>query len=364
MKLNDILQHLEVVFPLSLQESYDNAGLATGDPEQEISGILLCLDVTEEVLEEALAKGLNLVISHHPVIFQGLKRIIGSGPTERIILKAIRNGQALYSMHTNADNLYTGLNAILVNKLGLVNSSILDPMVGRLRKLVTFVPVAHADAVREALFDAGAGHIGSYDMCSFNTDGSGTFRATESSQPFIGSIDEFHREPEVRIETIFPDFLQERLVKSMLTAHPYEEVAYDIYPLNNAWSQAGAGMVGELESAMNEAEFLTWVKKAMNAQMLRHSNPTGRLIRRVAVCSGSGSFLIRKALSGKADAFVTADLKYHQFFEADGRMLLVDAGHFETEQFATEIFYDVLIKKFPNFAIHFSESSSNPVNYF
>lgn len=364
MKLKEIVGHLEGLFPPELQESYDNSGLVTGNGEMVLTGALLCLDITDEVLDEAIAKGLNLVISHHPLVFQGLKRLTGANFTERMVIKAILNNLALFSLHTNVDNLHTGTNAILAEKLHLLNPTILDPVAGTLRKLVTFVPVAHAEAVRSSIFEAGAGHIGQYDMCSFYQEGTGTFRASGGASPFVGKKNELHLEPEVRIETVFPSHLQSSVLHALLSAHPYEEVAYDIYPLENKWVQAGAGMTGELEHELSEAEFLSLVKSALSVKFLRHSKLAGRMIRKVAVCGGSGSFLIPVAKRARADALVTADVKYHQFYEGDGNLLIIDAGHFETEQFVLEIFHDVLIKKFPNFAIHFSESGINPVNYF
>ena len=364
MKLKEIVSHLEALFPLELQESYDNSGLLTGNSEMEITGTLLCLDITDEVLDEAINKGLNLVISHHPLVFHGLKKLTGAGMIERLVIKAISHNLALYSMHTNFDNLHTGTNAILADKLHLLNQAILDPVASKLQKLVTFVPVAHAEAVRLAIFEAGAGHIGQYDMCSFYQEGTGTFRASGSANPFVGKKNEMHLEPEVRIETVLPSHLQGRVIHALLSSHPYEEVVYDIYPLENKWAQTGMGMIGELAHEASETDFLSSIKSTLSVNMLRHSKLTGRKIKKVAVCGGSGSFLIPVAKRARADALVTADLKYHQFYEGDGNLLLIDAGHFETEQFVLEIFHNVLIKKFPNFAIHFSESGINPVNYF
>lgn len=364
MNICDIVNCIESEFPKALQESYDNAGLIAGDANEEVTGILLALDVTEAVVEEAIRKGLNIIISHHPVVFHNLKKFTGTNSTERILIYALRNNIALFSAHTNLDNHAKGLNARLAMVLGMKNSDVLNPIAGQLQKIVTFVPVNQADKVRSAIFEAGSGHIGEYDMCSFNADGTGTFRGLDSSHPAVGEKGQFHREPEVRIETIMPAYLQQKVVSALIKAHPYEEVAYDIYPLENKWVQNGAGRIGPLENPMAENEFLEKVKIALNAKVLRHSALTGRLIRKAAVCGGSGSFLIQQAIEAGADSFVSADFKYHQFFEGDGKILLIDAGHFETEQFALQLFYDVLIKKIPNFAVHFSESASNPVNYY
>jgi dinuclear metal center YbgI/SA1388 family protein len=364
MKVSDIVSCVESEFPKALQESYDNSGLIAGDPKDEVKGILLALDITEAVLEEASKKGLNFIISHHPAVFQNLKRFTGNSASERIVIYALQNKIALFSAHTNLDNHYKGLNERLARAIGLNESSILNPMESQLQKLVVFVPVNHADKVREAIFAAGSGHIGEYDMCSFNSEGTGTFRGSDSSKPFVGEKGMLHREAEIRIETILPAYLQEKVIRALIEVHPYEEPAYDVYELKNKWLQNGAGRIGILKEPVNEKEFLENVKKSLNAKILRHSALSGRMINKVAVCGGSGSFHIQQAIASGADAFVSADFKYHQFFEGAGGVLLIDAGHFETEQFALQLFYDVLIKKIPNFAVHFSESAINPVNYY
>jgi dinuclear metal center YbgI/SA1388 family protein len=364
MKINDIVDYIESLFPKALQESYDNSGLITGNRNDEVKAILLALDVTEVVLEEAIRKGVNVIISHHPAIFQPLKRFTGENASERILIKALQNKIALFSAHTNLDNQIKGLNERLALALGLQKSEILSPLKGHLQKLVTFVPSDQADKVRAAIFAAGSGHIGEYDMCSFNVDGTGTFRPSELSNPYAGEKGKLHRENEVRIETIMPSFLHQKVIQALIESHPYEEVAYDIYALENQWMQNGAGRIGFLEKELKEIEFLELVKKELHAGMLRHSSLTGKMIRKAAVCGGSGSFLIQQAIAAGADVLVSADFKYHQFFEGGKKILLIDAGHFETEQFALQLFYDVLIKKIPNFAVHFSESAINPVNYY
>jgi dinuclear metal center YbgI/SA1388 family protein len=364
MKVSDIVNYIESVFPKALQESYDNSGLIAGDKNEEVTGILLALDVTEAVVEEAFKKGLNLIISHHPVVFHQLKRFTGANATERILINALQNKIALFSAHTNLDNHTNGLNERLAMALGLQKSDVLSPMAGQLQKLVTFVPVNQAEKVRLAIFAAGSGHIGEYDMCSFNADGTGTFRGSDSTNPYAGEKGQFHREPEVRIETIMPAYLQQKVIQALIEAHPYEEVAYDIYSLENKWMHNGAGRIGILEHQEEESEFLDKVKKVLKAKILRHSVLTGKMIRKVAVCGGSGSFLIQHAIASGADVLLSADFKYHQFFEGEGKILLVDAGHYETEQFALQLFYDILIKKIPNFAVHFSETAVNPVNYY
>jgi dinuclear metal center YbgI/SA1388 family protein len=363
MQLWEIIAVFEELAPLAYQESYDNAGLITGNPQDEIKSVLLTLEVSEEVLEEAIANKINLIVSHHPVIFLPLKSITGKTPTERVILKAIRHNIALFCAHTNLDNVYSGVNLKLAGKLGIRNPRVLAPASGELRKLVTFVPVEHADKVRSALFNAGAGHIGNYDQCSFNLEGMGSFRGSDVTNPFVGEQGKLHFEKEVRIETIFPKAIQSSVISSLFAAHPYEEVAYDIYTLDNEYEKLGAGMLGEMDVSMEAPEFIRWVKKQLGSPFIRYSGKINRQIKTVACCGGSGSYLMQKAIAARADTFITGDIKYHQFMDAADSILLIDAGHFETEQYTKEIFYEALTKKFPNFAIRFSKVITNPIKY-
>ena len=364
MKIREILSELEKLAPLSLQEDYDNAGLSVGHPEKETKGCIICLDVGESTIDEAVSKNCGLIISHHPVIFKGLKRLTGQTMTERIVAKAIREDIAICSMHTNLDNIFDGVNRELCRQLGLVNTSILRKTGGLLRKLVTFCPSGDAEKVREALFNGGAGHIGEYDRCSFNTEGTGSFRAGEKTNPYVGEPGEFHFENETRIETIFPAYRQKNIIQALLESHPYEEVAYDIYPLENEFNLAGAGMIGELEVKISESEFLQKIKDVLKVPFIRHSPLLGKMVGTIAVCGGSGSFLLQDAMRQDADFFVSADIKYHQFFDADGKIVIVDAGHYETEQFTCNLLADYLKKKFANFAVQISETPVNPVKYF
>jgi dinuclear metal center YbgI/SA1388 family protein len=363
MKLSEIITVFETFAPLSYQESYDNAGLHTGEPDMEVSAALLCLDVTEAVMEEALQKGCNLVISHHPVIFQLLRRLTGTTMAERILISAVRNKIALYSAHTNMDNVIKGVNQKICGKLNLENLRILSPLQHGLRKLVTYVPLAHAEHVRTALFKAGAGKIGEYDSCSFNVEGKGSFRPLEGTRPFAGETGKLHFEDETRIETVFPAILKSKIITALLAAHPYEEVAYDIFPVDNDYGLAGSGMVGELNSPVETVSFLDQVKTCFGCPVIRHSRLVHPKVKRIAVCGGNGSFLIQKAISSGADMFITGDIKYHQFFEAENRIIIVDVGHYESEQFTIEIFYDILKKNLPNFAIHFSSIKTSPIYY-
>lgn len=363
LTLKEITSYLESIAPLNFQESYDNSGLQVGSPESAIKSILLTIDVTGEVIDEAIRLGCNLIISHHPLIFSGLKKLTGRNYTERAVIKAIKNDISIYASHTNLDSMEEGVNAKICEKLGLADCKILQPASGQLKKLATFVPKDFAEKVRTAIFDAGAGHIGNYDLCSFNAEGLGSFRGGENSNPFAGVKGSLHFEKEVRIETIFPQFLQEKIIGALIASHPYEEVAYDIYPVENKYGKAGMGMVGSLDSPQVEEDFFRNIKKAFKTKIIKHTKLSGNLVKRVAVCGGSGSFLLQNAIAAKADVFITADFKYHQFFDAEGKIVIADIGHYESEQFTKELFYELLLKKFPTFAVRLSEINTNPVFY-
>ena len=363
MKIKQITSFLEEFAPLAMQESYDNAGLLIGYPDEEINSALITLDVTDEILNEATANGHKLIIAHHPVIFKGLKKLTGSNLTEKLVIKAIKNNIAVYAIHTNLDNMFKGVNARLAEKLGLINLKILQPGGSDLKKIVVFCPVKYADSVRNAMFNAGAGHIGKYDNCSYNTNGEGTFRALEGANPFVGETGKTHVENEIKIETVVPSFKLNGVVKAMLAAHPYEEVAYDIFTLSNKQTATGAGMIGELKKEMPVVDYLKKIKKSLNAEALKYNHPIGRPVKKVAFCGGSGSFLIETAFKAGADLFISADLKYHDFFEHLNQMTIVDAGHYETEQFTKELLYEIITEKFTNFALQISETTTNPVSF-
>ncbi|MRT91778.1 Nif3-like dinuclear metal center hexameric protein [Ancylomarina sp. 16SWW S1-10-2] len=363
MKVKDIVAAIEDIAPLSYQQSYDNAGLIVGKYDWELTGALICLDVVEEVVQEAIEKGLNLIISHHPIVFKGLKRFNGNNYVERTVILAIQNNIAIYSAHTNLDSVIGGVSDKMCDVLGLVNRKVLDPVNEDLKKLVTYVPSDKADEVRTSLFESGAGGIGNYDSCSFNTKGEGTFRANDLAKPYVGKAGELHYESEVRIETIFPKHLQGKVISALLRAHPYEEVAYDIYSLENKNHQVGLGMIGELETPMDSLEFMKKLKDLFHCGAIRHTPIVKNKIRKIALCGGSGSSLLKKAKSSKADIYISGDFKYHEFFDAEGKIIIADIGHYESEQFTREIFYEIVTKKFPNFAVRISEINSNPINY-
>lgn len=363
MQLKQITQYLETIAPLALQESYDNAGLIIGHPDDEISGILITLDITEEILDEAIGRKLNLIVAHHPIIFSGIKKLNGRNYIERCVAKAIKNDIAIYAAHTNLDSVFGGVNSKICEKLELRNCRILVPVSNFLKKLVTFVPTADAEKVRKALFDAGAGHIGNYDSCSFNLEGKGSFRGNEQTDPYVGEKKQLHFEEETRIETIFSRHIQSQVIHALISAHPYEEVAYDIYPLDNEYSQSGIGMIGELDSPMDEVEFLVKLKETFQCKVIKHTQLLGNPIRKIAVCGGSGNAYLSFAVAQKADIYISGDFKYHQFFDAQQQLIIADIGHYESEQFTKEVFYELLTKKFPKFAVHLSDLSTNPVKY-
>jgi dinuclear metal center YbgI/SA1388 family protein len=363
MLLHTIIQHLENFAPLQFQESYDNSGLLVGDKSQEISSALVTIDVTEEVIDEAIANHCELIICHHPLIFKGIKKITGGNMVERCLIKAIRNNISIYASHTNLDSVEGGVNSKICEKIGLINCRILSQAQNQLVKLVTYVPSDHIEKVRSALFASGAGVIGNYDQCSFSAAGHGTFRGNGQSTPFAGTIGKLHTEPETRLETVVPRHLIPGTLAALKASHPYEEVAYDLLPMENNYDTVGIGMTGELPVPCGEDEILNKIKEVFGCRMIRHTALLNHKIQRVAVCGGSGSFLISKAIAEKADLFISADFKYHDFFEAEKKIVLADIGHYESEQFTKEVLKEIVLKKFPTFALRLSEVKTNPVLY-
>jgi dinuclear metal center YbgI/SA1388 family protein len=364
MLLKTIITEIEKFAPLAYQESYDNCGLLTGHKEQEVTGAILCLDCIEAVVDEAIQKNCNLIIAHHPIIFSGLKKLNGNNYIERTIIKAIQNNIAIYACHTNLDNVKLGVNKKIADKLGLINQQILLPKKTLLKKLVTFVPAAHLEIVRESLFNAGAGNIGNYDSCSFILEGTGSFRGNENSNPFIGEKGKLSLEKETRLELIFETVNEATIISALKQNHPYEEVAYDIYQLENTYQNIGSGMVGELEKPISETEFLENLKSIFKVKVIKHTALTNKRIKKVALCGGSGSFLLKNAINSKSDIYISSDFKYHEFFDAENQILVADIGHYESEQFTPEIFYEIISNKFPTFASYLTETNTNPVNYF
>jgi dinuclear metal center YbgI/SA1388 family protein len=361
--IKEISTILETMAPLAYAEDFDNVGLLVGDSATEVTGILVCHDALESVIEEAIAKKCNLIVCFHPIVFSGMKKITGKNYVERVVIKAIKNDIAIYAVHTALDNHQEGVNKIFCDALGLTNTKILIPKPNFIRKLVTYTIPENAEQVRNALFDAGAGNIGNYENCSFNSQGIGTYMGNEHSDPKIGNRFEFVEGNEIKIEVTFEKHLESKILKALFSKHAYEEVAYEIYELQNSHQNIGLGMIGELKKPMSEKDFLLFVKDKMQAEGIRHSQFTGKPIKKVAVLGGSGSFAIKNAISSGADAFLTADLKYHNFYEAENELILADIGHFESERYTKNYIVDYLRKKILNFAIILSEENTNPVKY-
>ncbi len=364
MQTGEIISFLESLAPLPLQESYDNCGLLTGSKTWVCSGIMVSLDATEDVVFEARQKGCNLIIAHHPIIFGGLRKLTGTTYVERAIIAAIKQDIAIYAIHTNLDNILTGVNSKMAEKLGLENCSVLLPKPNQLKKIYSFVPLAHIETVRSAIFEAGGGFIGNYSECSFTVEGTGSFKAELGSHPFVGQPGLRHYEKELKIEVIFPSWLEMDVIRALKKAHPYEEPAFDIVNLCNTSGKIGSGLIGELQESMPETSFLAKLKTEFGLPLIRHTPLRNRPVKKVALCGGAGSFLIKHALAAGADIYVTADLKYHEFFDAENQLVLADIGHWESEQFTIELLADHLMRKFPNFAVLKTGMKTNPIQYF
>ncbi len=364
MKISEIIHYLESIAHPSLQEQYDNAGLITGNAAWECSGIICSLDATEAVVQEAISKKCNCIVAHHPIIFSGLKKINGRNYVEKAVIAAIKNDIAIYAIHTNLDNVAGGVNGKIASKLGLQDLAILSSRNNSLHKLFTFTPVDHAEKIRNAIFNAGGGQIGNYSECSFNAEGTGTFKPGTGTRPFVGKEGERHQENEMKIEVIFPSFLASSIIAALRASHPYEEVAYDLVPLSNEHPGIGSGMIGVLPMPIEEHRFLTGIKEVFKVPVIRHTALLKKPVQKIAVCGGAGSFLISRALAAGADAYITSDVKYHEFFDANDRMLIADIGHYESEQFTIELLQEVLGQKFPTFAVLKTEVETNPVHYF
>ena len=363
MKIKEIISVLEEMAPLAYAEDFDNVGLLVGNQESEATGILVCHDALENIIDEAISKNCNLVVCFHPILFSGLKKITGKNYVERTLIKAIKNDIAIYAVHTALDNHQDGVNKIFSDALGLINTQILIPKENFIHKLVTYTIPANAEQVRNALFKAGAGTIGNYENCSFNSKGIGTYMGNEHSSPQVGERFEFVQGDEIKIEVTFEKHLENKILKALFASHAYEEVGYEIYALLNKHQNIGLGMIGELKNSMEEKDFLLFAKEKMQCGGIRHSNFTGKQIKKVAVLGGAGSFAIKNAIQAGADAYLTADLKYHQFYEAENKLLLADIGHFESERYTKNYIVEYLRKKILNFAVILSEENSNPVKY-
>ncbi|WP_179349900.1 Nif3-like dinuclear metal center hexameric protein [Winogradskyella pacifica] len=363
MIIQDVINHLHNLAPLAYAEDFDNVGLLVGDKNENVSGILVTLDTLEAVVDEAIENNCNLIVSFHPIIFSGLKKLTGQTYVERVVIKAIQHNIAIFSIHTALDNALQGVNSIICDRLGLTNKKILIPQSGTIKKLQTYVPKANAEALRTALFNVGAGSIGNYESCSFNIEGEGTYLGNENSNPVIGKKGELHTEKEMAISVTFKKHLESKVLKTLFEVHPYEEVAYEVTTLENTNQHIGVGMVGELKNAMETEDCLNFIKNKMNTECIRHSKSLNKPIKRIAVLGGSGSFAISAAKAANADLLITADLKYHDFFSAENTIVLADIGHYESEQFTKSFLVDYLSKKITNFAIILSKTNTNPIKY-
>ncbi|MFD1063208.1 Nif3-like dinuclear metal center hexameric protein [Winogradskyella litorisediminis] len=363
MVVQDVINHLHDLAPLAYAEDFDNVGLLVGDKNQNVNGILVTLDTLETVVDEAIEKDCNLIVSFHPIIFKGLKKLTGKSYVERVVIKAIKHDIAIFAIHTALDNALQGVNSIICDQLNLINKQILIPQKGTIKKLTTYVPNDGAENLRAALFNAGAGNIGNYDNCSFNTNGVGTYRGNENSNPVIGKRGQLQKEEETQVNVTFPKHLESSIIKTLFSAHSYEEVAYEVSTLENTNQHIGMGMIGELESSQSENDFLNFVKDKMNCGIIRHSELLNKTVKKVAVLGGSGSFAIGAAKAAGADIFITADLKYHDFFAAENKIVVADIGHYESEQYTKTFLVDYLSKKISNFAIILSNTITNPVKY-
>lgn len=363
LKIKDITDYLETIAPPAYQESYDNARLITGNPTDDVKGVLVTLDCTEAVVDEALTKGANLIVAHHPIVFKGLKKLTGSNYVERTIIKAIRNDVAIYAIHTNLDNVHNGVNRKICEKIGLTDLKVLVPRTDTLTKLVTFIPSEDTEKVMAALHSAGAGQIGKYENCSFRIDGTGTFKPGPDANPHIGEQGKQEYVSETRVEVIIPTRLQHKIMSALKKTHPYEEVAYYLTELKNTNQEVGSGMTGSLETSLEPIAFLKRLKERMDLNVIRHTRTLEKPVKKVAVCGGAGSFLLQDAIRAGADVFVTSDFKYHEFFDAEDKIIIADIGHYESEVFTKELLQEVLTKKFPTFAINFSTTVTNPISY-
>ena len=362
--IKEVIQELEKLAPLAYQESYDNAGLLVGSGQTDVTGVLFTLDVTEKVVEEAVERNCNLIVAHHPLIFKGLKKLNGNNYVERTVIKAIKNDIAIYAIHTNLDHIENGVNRKIAERLGLENVRVLAPKKNLLTKLAFFAPVNDTKLILDALFVAGAGKIGQYENCSFRTEGTGTFLPGETAHPSIGSVGKLEEVHEHRIEVMFPSYMQTKILSALRQAHPYEEVAYYLTPLENENQEVGAGAIGELPDALDPAAFLNLLREKMQLTVIKHTAVTGSTIKRIAVCGGAGSFLLSDAIRLNADVFVTSDYKYHEYFDAENKIMICDIGHYESEVFTKDLLYNYLSGKFSNFALCLSEVNTNPVQYF
>lgn len=364
MTIADVTSAIEKIAPLALQEDYDNCGLQVGNRTEICTGAILCVDVTQAIVDEAVSRGCNLIISHHPLIFKGLKRLTGASQVEQTVMKAIRTGVAIYSCHTAIDNATNGVSWEMARRLNVVDVETLEPQQGKLLKLSVMVPNAYCEAVKTAIFNAGAGTIGYYDCCSFSVQGEGSFRALKGANPFVGQVGEVHHEPETRIDVVMPRWLKNKVETALINAHPYEVPAYEFIAIENELKLTGSGVVGRLSTIVKLSQLISQIKEAFNSPIVRcNTAEVEQEVSKIAMCGGSGSFLIRNAIAKGVQVYITSDVKYHDFVDYKNDIIIVDIGHFESEQCTKNIFYREIQEKFPNFALYYSDIEKNPINY-
>ena len=365
LKVREIIRLLEEWAPPILQESYDNSGLIVGDRDAVIEKVLVSLDCTEDVVAEAEAEGAGMIISHHPIVFKGLKSFTGSTYVEKTVMRAIKSGIAIYAIHTNLDNVYSGVNYELATALGCEKSSlkILKPKPELLAAITVFCPEDKAEEVKEAMHRAGAGEVGDYDMCSFSVEGEGAFRPLEGSNPMVGNHGEVEKVGEQRIEMLCERWKTGNVIAAAKNAHPYDEMVNFVTFLSNKNGKIGSGMTGKLPNPISWEEFLDSTKIALNVQHIKHTKPISKTVQHIAVCGGSGSFLLRDAISKRADVFITSDFKYHEFFDAEDKIMIADVGHFESEWRTSTIIANRIREKFTNFAVRLASANTNPVQF-
>ncbi|MEG1409914.1 MAG: Nif3-like dinuclear metal center hexameric protein [Terrisporobacter sp.] len=361
MKLNDLIKKIENKYPLNLAYDWDNVGLLVGDFDAEVKKILVSLEANENVIEEAIKNNVDLIVTHHPFIFRKLNKINTRDLKGKLIHKLIKNDIALYSMHTNFDIAFDGLNDYFMEIMGFENTKVLDITNSEvLHKIAVYVPLTHELVIREALGDVGAGHIGNYSHCTFNTPGVGTFRPEENANPFIGKIRETEEVKEVKIETIVPQSILQKTIDKMIKAHPYEEVAYDVYKLENKGNSVGLGRYTTLNQVMDLQSLCEKIKLKLNMDHIRVVGELNTKIKKVAVVTGAGSDMVSLAKSKNCNVIITGDVKYHEAQDAlDMGMCIIDCGHFDTE----DIFKDVIkrfLDTFESVEIVKSEVNLNP----
>lgn len=348
MKLKSFVKKIEKKYPLNLAYDWDNVGLLVGDNDQEINKIMVCLEANEKVINEAIENDIDLIITHHPFIFSKIKKVTTSDLKGNLIHKLIKNNISIYSMHTNFDIAFDGLNDYFAEMLELDNIKILDKTNSEnLYKLAVYVPKTHLDNVRTALGNSGAGHLGNYKECSFSSEGEGRFKPCDGANPYIGETNTLESVHEVKIETIVPQKILDKVISAMIKSHPYEEVAYDLYKLENKGDSVGLGRYGKLRTQMTFKELGLILKEKLDIKHLRVVGDLEEKVSKVAIVTGSGADMVKKAFKCGCDVLITGDMKYHDAQDTlDIGMKVIDCGHFDTEKVFADIMFEYINKEF------------------